>query len=90
VDKPVGTLRFDDGSSVEATANHPFYSVAMAAFVPAGQLGPGDRVLRLDRGMLREARLASVTAFERVTDVYDLSVSPHHDFFAAGVLVHNY
>jgi hypothetical protein len=90
VDRPVGTLRFDDGTAIEATANHPFYSVAMAAFVEAGKLAPGDRVLRLDRGALREARLVAVTPFERVTDVFDLSVSPHHDFFAAGVLVHNY
>jgi hypothetical protein len=89
-DKQVGTLAFDDGTSIEATANHPFYSVSTRGWVEAGQLAPGDRVTKLDGGRLHEARLVSATPFDRVTDVFDLSVSPHHNFFAAGVLVHNY
>lgn len=89
-DKPVGTLAFDDGTSIEATANHPFYSVTARDWIEAGKLVPGDHVMKLDGGRVHEARLVSVTPFERVTDVFDLGVSQHHNFFAAGVLVHNY
>ena len=88
--KPVGTLVFDDGTTVEATANHPFYSAGVRRWVEAGDLAPGDRVMKLDRGALREAKLVSKTPFARVADVFDLGVSRYHDFFAAGVLVHNY
>ena len=59
-------------------------------WVEAGDLAPGARVMKLDRGALREATLVSKTPFARVADVFDLTVSPHHDFFAGGVLVHNY
>lgn len=89
-DKRIGTLAFSDGTSVGVTPNHPFYSATARAWVEAGLLAVGDRVLALRSGAVEEVELVDKTAFDRGSDVYDVTIARLHDYFAGGVLVHNY
>jgi hypothetical protein len=88
--KRVATLTFSSGASVDVTSNHPFFSAGVGRWVEAGRLATGDRVLELHGDHLEEAVLVRKTAFDRAVEVYDLTIPKHHDYFAAGVLVHNY
>ena len=88
--KRVGTLTFEDGRTVDVTGNHPFYVVRTGEWVEAARLEPGTVVLELRNGAVAETRLVAKTEFAREAVVYDLTVTTHHDYFAAGVLVHNY
>jgi hypothetical protein len=90
LNKPVGVLTFSDGASLTVTANHPFYSVTAGTWVTAGELATGEAVLELDGEQVKEATLVSKTHFDQSVDVHDLTIAEQHDFFAAGVLVHNY
>jgi hypothetical protein len=86
--KPVGTIVFSDGRTVGATSNHPFWT--SGGWIPAGRLHAGDAVLELSLGQARPARIDVVSAFDRRATVYDLTVARTHDYFAGGLLVHNY
>jgi len=88
--KRVGTLTFEDGRTVDVTGNHPFYVVRTGEWVEAARLEPGTVVLELRNGAVAETRLVAKAEFAREAVVYDLTVTTHHDYFAAGVLVHNY
>jgi hypothetical protein len=71
---------------IGVTANHPFWSEDRQAFVPAGELQPGER-LRAESGV---SRVASLT---RCPDeaVCNLEVNGQHVYQVSslGVLVHN-
>lgn len=89
--KKVGTLTLSGGTTVSVTANHPFLSATTRTWVEAGDLSVGDRLLELRvGGKVGEVELVGKTAFDRDSEVYDLSIARLHDYFAAGVLVHNY
>lgn len=71
-----GTLR--------VTAQHPV--LANGQWTPAAQIGPGD-FLRMADGT--ERLCGPVKRITEAVEVFDLSVSPPHNFFAGGFLVHN-
>ncbi|BDW95727.1 hypothetical protein MACH10_14120 [Thalassospira tepidiphila] len=75
-------------TSVEATANHPFYLPMQQEWRLASELNIGDRTLGLD------GRLTEITGKElrnRPVTVFNFEVSDNHNYFVgeAGVLVHN-
>lgn len=77
------SLRFDDGGELRVTDLHP---IALEnEWRRAGELKVGDLVRRA-AGL---ARIVSIEKKRAATTVYDLSVEPHRNFFANGVLVHN-
>ncbi|MFO0551078.1 MAG: Hint domain-containing protein [Polyangiaceae bacterium] len=90
-DMPVATLSLSDGTELRATAAHPFW-VADAGFVRAEELSVGDGLFGLVSGgaAAHELRIEAKSEFDERTTVYDLSVAGPHDYFAGGVLVHNY
>ena len=81
------TIATADGPSVVTTPNHPFFVPKTGAFVEAEKLAIGD-------GLFRTTGRAEVkTIDERTaspTIVVDITVSPHRNYFASGLLVHNY
>jgi hypothetical protein len=79
-----------------ATANHPFY--AHGEWIPAGELSMDDTVLELDVARShapsvgwapQAAGVSSLQTVPPVDTVYNIQVATYHDYFAAGVLVHN-
>lgn len=90
---PMVAVALGDGSTIRATADHPFYvdaggRRAEAGWVPAGQLLPGDRLRRVGGA---DATVAGVPRDAGRAVVYTLTVANDHTFFVgtAGVLVHN-
>jgi len=90
---PMVAVALSDGSTIKATADHPFYVDKsavrdQAGWVAAGQLRVGDR-LRTERGM--DVAVASMRANAGRAVVYTLTVATDHTFFVgtARVLVHN-
>ena len=84
--RPTVRLDLSDGTSLEATPNHPLYSVTHADWRPAGTLQPGDRLLTKS-GEVVVRRLSE----RRGGTVYNLEVGTHHNFLvgSAGVVAHN-
>jgi hypothetical protein len=78
--------------NLRATANHPFY--ANGQWVSAEDLSPGDSLVMLDRVDGTDPHVSSgivsslIVESERET-TYNIEVAGVHDYFAAGVLVHN-
>jgi hypothetical protein len=76
-------IRLDDGRLLRVTEMHPI--ARAGGYVPAGRLLPRALVVT-------ETGTAAVAAIERASGrvlVYELTVEPNANFFAAGVLVHN-
>jgi hypothetical protein len=76
-------LKFGDGRLLELTAEHPVR--VDERWVTAGDIESLQRIMT-DAGA---AQVASNCELQRATRVVDLTVSPHENFFANGVLVHN-
>ena len=72
-------LSLADGRVLRVTAAHPL--AVTGGWRRAGRLRPGDAVVG--------GRIAAVRAVRGPVPVYDLTVAPHANFFAEGVLVHN-
>jgi Pretoxin HINT domain len=76
--------------SVVATAGHPFWSVADAAWVDAGDLSVGDAVLQADGAT---SVVTEVVEVSRPAVVHNLTVADLHTYFVvvgdAPTLVHN-
>ena len=89
-DRLVGELTFSDGTTLAVTPNHPFYSVEANAWIEAERLGEGAVVLKLRGSDIEECRLVEKTRFDRKVDVFDVTVREYRDYFAGGILVHNY
>ena len=75
------------GTEIRATDVHPFWSIDREDWVPAGKLGPGERVDTLEGPVA----VASVEPLDRHPAVYNLEVHGEHVYRVAvdGVLVHN-
>jgi hypothetical protein len=86
------------GAAVTATPNHPFFSVRARTWVELGALGRDDAVMVLDGTRLAARALdapvaaptGGATGGGHAFVVHDITVSPHRNYFAGGVLVHNY
>ncbi len=83
-DRGYRVLEVPGGRHLGVTDNHPIYDAAQGGFVPAGQLSSGAPLVTLDGLRAGVRRLGDARG-----DVYDLSVTGDHVFFAAGILVHN-
>ena len=77
-----------DGTTFEATYNHPFWVTDVDAFVWADQLRPGEHVLLADG---QAAAITAVTHHDQVLTVYNLSITDIHTYYVGSlsVLVHN-
>src|SRR5262249_37880912 len=82
----VGTILLSNGTELRVTREHPFF-VPGRGFVAAGDLGPGDPLLSRDGSAVR---VLSSSEFVEKATVYNVSAEAPHDYFAGGVLVHNY
>ena len=76
-------FRFDDGRELCVTAEHPIFGEN--GWQRAGGFSAGDSVLAISATRCIE----SIRVEHGPVGVYDLTVSPHENFFAGGVLVHN-
>lgn len=86
----LGTLRMSDGRQLAVTPEHPFY--VGGGYRPISELEGDEHLFALDaaNALVSLADSAFVPAADdRLATVYDLSVSGTHNYFAAGVLVHN-
>lgn len=72
-----------DGRRLEVTASHPL--ATKAGWTEAGRISSGETV-EARFGPVVATRVESAISWKAV---YDLSVEPHANFFANGVLVHN-
>ena len=78
-------LTLADGMDLCVTAEHPIWDVDAKAFRPAREM-IGSSVLRADGTTVDVSAIAE----EPHNDVvYNLTVDPHHTYFAGGVWVHN-
>ncbi|TKD11839.1 Hint domain-containing protein [Polyangium fumosum] len=85
-ERPVATFRLSNGEELRVTAEHPIFVVGRG-YVRARALEIGDVLLGVDSAPVT---LDARTDFDHRTTVYDLSVDGLHNYFAGGVLVHNY
>jgi hypothetical protein len=86
-DRPVAVITLDDGTTLRATAEHPFWSADERRWRLASELTPGMTLTRTDGTTVA---VRSRGTFDGSARVFDLSVTAPHDYFANGVLVHNY
>jgi intein/homing endonuclease len=66
------------GQEIETTAEHPFWVPNRCAWVPAGELEPGDYVQTRDRRWLP---VEEVTDTGRVEQLYNFRVADYHTYF---------
>jgi hypothetical protein len=76
-------LHVSSGRELTVTRDHPIW--ADGQWTRAGALRPGQSV-ETKQGA---ARVAQITSRCQRTRVFDLTVAPHANFYANGVLVHN-
>lgn len=81
------------GDSLRCTPNHPLYDPEEGVYAPASDWieGRRGRLLRVTLdGSPQELSIQDKVVHSGVFEVFDLSVeSEHHNYVAAGVLVHN-
>ncbi len=103
--RSTGLLRLANGATLAVTAEHPIYSLDRKRFVRADALRAGDRLLldgrsiagrllagpvsRVTRRGAGAVRVSEAIRFDRTADVYNLTVSTEHNYFANDVLAHN-
>jgi hypothetical protein len=99
--KPTLDIELSDGTHLTVTENHPFF-LGDGRYVAAGELVPGQRLYKLDlagaanasvtlgTSLSQDVRIVSIATSAHTTDVYNFSVSEFVNYFAGGVLVHNY
>lgn len=79
----------NSAKSIGATANHPFWSEDRQAFIPAGDLRPGEFLRTADRTRLQVTRITPRRG--PPVAVFNLEVDGQHVYNVGpdGVLVHN-
>jgi Pretoxin HINT domain len=90
-ERPVLRLGTSAGPALQVTPEHPVYVVDAGRFRPAAEATVGTRLLALiSPGAAAPAavEIRDEVALQAAT-VYDLTVDSFHNYFAAGVLVHN-
>ncbi len=78
-----------ESEPIGSTANHPFWSEDRQAFIPAGELLPGETLRRADNTLTQLTRITPRRG--PPVAVYNLEVNAEHVYFVGqdGVLVHN-
>lgn len=83
----------DNGTTIEATPDHPFFDASNQIWVRASEIENGTLLQQVaDEG---DAQSSNVKVLNRQftqkkQTVYNLEVDGHHNYFANGILVHNY
>jgi RHS repeat-associated protein len=87
-DHAMADVALADGTTIHATAGHPFWDATIHAFINAGDLTVGDQVLTADGALLS---VTGVYLHQQDLTAYNLSITDIHTYYAgdAGVLVHN-
>ncbi|MGC9155627.1 MAG: replicative DNA helicase [Ferrimicrobium sp.] len=85
--KPLIRIEFDDGTHLDATANHPL--ATPQGFVRVMALKVGDRVIALDERTATVTKVIVALAPLPPELVFDIEVLESHCFYANGALVHN-
>lgn len=81
----VWKIKFDDGTELGVTNNHPIFSVSKSDWQHAGHLEIGEEVLAKGGN----AKVVSKERDQTVQPVYNLEVKDLHNFLAASIIVHN-
>lgn len=83
----VWKLRFDDGSELGVTNNHPIFSVSKGDWQHAGHLEIGEEVLAKSGN----TKVVSKERDQTLQPVYNLEIKELHNFLVGdvGVVVHN-
>jgi len=82
-------LRIETGrGTLLATEEHPV-ALWNGGFRPAGNLRPGERILRWKGGRLVAGKVRAITPAKNDSLVFNLQVGEPHTFMAEGLLVHN-
>lgn len=84
-----GIASFSNGTTLEVTKMHEFYSLDRKAYVRISELNPGENVQLLQNEKLSSAQLKSYVPQSDYRDVYNFEVEGHHNYFVEGILVHN-
>lgn len=87
-----GELALSSGETLRVTTDHPVFMPDQAAYGAADRVTSGSRLIQL--GAAREVRSGIAEGFfldatAPTEVVFNIEVAVHHNFFAAGVLVHN-
>ncbi len=87
-----GRFSLTSGRSLGVTANHPFYLPDERRYVRADEVAGDARLLALNEA--NDVMSAVASGFQAGVDiiptqVYNIEVAEHHNYFAEGVLVHN-
>ena len=79
------------GTTLGVTKGHPIYDADGKQFVSAGSLHAGSKLVSLnaDGSVLQDGAVAAISKSADEARVYNIEVEGHHNYFAAGVLVHN-
>lgn len=82
------TLTTSNGHTLTGTGEHRIWT-ENRGWTRLDELTPDDTALTWDHDTPAPAHVVSVIAEPEPVPVYDLTVENHHEFIAAGVLVHN-
>ena len=89
-DTQLDRLALADGRVLEATPEHPLYSLTRKDWVKVGSLAAGEELLVRDgKGAAGAAALTAVESEKNDADVYTLETAAGN-YFAAGVLAKYY
>ena len=80
-------ITFDDNTELVTTPSHPLWCPVRKKWIPAGELLPSDFCINENGD---EVQITTIDNLEGNHTVYNLlTVTPNHNFFANGILVHN-
>lgn len=83
-------LTLANGTVLGVTARHPFYLPRRRLWVRATELRPGVTLMIYSGPAASTTTVSSLRWLDQPATVYNLSVSGPQNYFAGGVLVHNY
>ena len=92
-DQDVTTLNLGNGEQIVATPNHPFYLADKHLYTNAGSLKKGDLLFKLqdhNSPLLMVTLKAAPRSESQKARVFNFTATPHRNYFAGSVLVHNY
>jgi MYXO-CTERM domain-containing protein len=77
------------GQRIQTTAEHPFFEPITKQWVEARELRMGHPVARWSVGELVVDHVRQSVDRPGPVEVFNITVSAHHDYFVEGLLVHN-
>jgi len=80
-------IELEDGSKLSLTPDHEVYT-KNRGYVKAFDLNEEDILIKIKKNKIIEKRIKKITVKSN-EDVYDLTTSKNHNFFANNILVHN-